>query len=1033
MIKRTLTAILSGVLIAHLTFANALDREDHDSTEKVLRIGVLAFRGAVVAKEMWLPTAAYLSNAIPEARFRIITLTNDNIRQAVREGEVDFIFTNSASYAELEANFGISRIATLKNRRPGGIYTRFGALIITRADRDDINSLIDIKGKTFMAVHKNAFGGWWMAWREFKNQEIDPYNDFARLDFVGFPQDKIITAVSTGKADAGTVRTDVLERMAASGKIDIAKFKVLNAKQSTGFPFAHSTMLYPEWPFSIVKHTSPELAQKVAVALLNMGPDSLPALAGKSGGWTVPLDYQPVHDLMKDLHVGPYKFLGEVTFLKVMQQYWQWIALTAILLIFLIGLSLYMTRLNRKLKISEQESLQQENRLRALYDVASIPGLSFDEQITEVLKVGCDLLGTEIGRVCEIDVENQKNIIRNVVAPASYNIKSGMKLPLEKTFCNVTFNEKKGVIVNHAGKSEWRNSPCYKFSKLETYIAAVIIVNGEKHGTINYSSLKPREIPFKETDMDLVKLMGRRVSVILERRMAQEEIINAKLIAEDASNAKSSFLANMSHEIRTPLTAIIGFGESLLDSQQNMEQRIGSIKTIIRSGKHLLQVINDILDLSKVEARKLDVEEIDFLLFPILAEIDSLVRKQAKDSGLEFTIQYNFPLPKMIKSEPLRLKQILINLLNNAIKFTEAGSVTLIVDCDREKEKLHFKVVDTGIGLSISQIEKIFNPFSQADISTSRRFGGTGLGLSLSKQLVERLGGSLTVESQEGRGSIFQFSMDVGDLSGRDFVTSMEEVLVDTSPKLSSPSLQKMSGSILLAEDNTDNQVLISMYLESMGADVTIVSNGQAAVEAARNKIYDLILMDMQMPIMDGLEAVSLLRSQDYDYPIAALTANAMKEDKERCLQMGCNDFITKPVNRGDLCEVVGKYLLKSEISDATESAKIVPLISIMLESEPDFMSILGGFVKNLGVSINELRQADQDKRWDDLKFIVHQIKGLGGGYGYPMMTDLAAKIEFQIVSKNYHEVSVLLDELYMLYERINVGIEGEGTSARQA
>jgi CheY-like chemotaxis protein len=482
--------------------------------------------------------------------------------------------------------------------------------------------------------------------------------------------------------------------------------------------------------------------------------------------------------------------------------------------------------------------------------------------------------------------------------------------------------------------------------------------------------------------MDLVKLMGRRVSVILERRMAQEEIINAKLIAEDASNAKSSFLANMSHEIRTPLTAIIGFGESLLDSQQNMEQRIGSIKTIIRSGKHLLQVINDILDLSKVEARKLDVEEIDFLLFPILAEIDSLVRKQAKDSGLEFTIQYNFPLPKMIKSEPLRLKQILINLLNNAIKFTEAGSVTLIVDCDREKEKLHFKVVDTGIGLSISQIEKIFNPFSQADISTSRRFGGTGLGLSLSKQLVERLGGSLTVESQEGRGSTFQFSMDVGDLSGRDFVTSMEEVLVDTSPKLSSPSLQKMSGSILLAEDNTDNQVLISMYLESMGADVTIVSNGQAAVEAARNKIYDLILMDMQMPIMDGLEAVSLLRSQDYDYPIAALTANAMKEDKERCLQMGCNDFITKPVNRGDLCEVVGKYLLKSEISDATESAKIVPLISIMLESDPDFMSILGGFVKNLGVSINELRQADQDKRWDDLKFIVHQIKGLGGGYG---------------------------------------------------
>ena len=1033
MIKRTLTAILSGVLIVNLAFASAPDRADNDSAENVLRIGVLAFRGADVAKEMWSPTAEYLSQVIPEASFRIVALTNDNIRQAVREGEVDFVFTNSASYAELEANYGISRIATLKNRRPGGIYTRFGALIITRADRDDINSLIDIKGKTFMAVHKNAFGGWWMAWREFKNQKIDPYTDFARLDFVGFPQDKIITAVSMGKVDAGTVRTDVLERMAASGKIDITKFKVLNAKQSVGFPFAHSTMLYPEWPFSIVKHTSPELAQKVAVALLNMGPDSLPALAAKSGGWTVPLDYQPVHDLMKDLHVGPYKFLGKVTFLEVLQLYWQWIVLTVILLVFLIGLSFYMIRLNRKLKISEQESLQQGHRLRALYDVASIPGLSFDDQIIEVLKVGCDLLGTEIGRVCEIDVENQKNIIRNVVAPDNYNIKSGMKLPLEKTFCNVTFNEERGVIVNHAGKSEWRNSPCYKFSGLETYIAAVIIVNGEKHGTINYSSRKPREIPFKETDMDLVKLMGRRVSVILERRMAQEEIINAKLIAEDASNAKSSFLANMSHEIRTPLTAIIGFGESLLESQHNMEQRVSSIKTIIRSGKHLLQVINDILDLSKVEARKLDVEEIDFSLFPVIAEIDSLVRMQAKDSGLEFNIQYNFPLPTMVKSEPLRLKQILINLLNNAIKFTETGSVTLIVECDRENEKLHFKVVDTGIGLSISQIEKIFNPFAQADTSTSRRFGGTGLGLSLSKQLVERLGGSLTVESKEGKGSSFQFSMDAGDLSGIDFVTSLEEVLVDTSPKRSRSSSEKMSGSILLAEDNTDNQVLISMYLKSMGVDVTVVSNGQAAVDAVRNKPYDLILMDMQMPIMDGMEAVSLLRSQGYDCPIAALTANAMKEDKERCLQMGCNDFITKPINRGDLFDIVGKYLLQGKNTDMEKSAKMVPLKSIMLETDPDFITILEEFVKNLGVSINEVRQAHQDKRWDDLKFIVHQIKGLGGGYGYPMMTDLAAKIEFQVVSENYHEVSVLLDELCVVYERINAGVQGEGESVRHA
>lgn len=1004
-----------------------------DKTGHVARIGVLAFRGVDLAYTMWSPTAKYLSEAIPETSFSIVPLTLDNIRQAVKSHDVDFILTNSASYAELEANYGITRIATLRNRRQGGLYTRFGAIILSRADRDDIDSLSDLKNKSFMAVHKNAFGGWWMAWREFKLEGIDPYDDLDKIEFAGFPHDKIILAVRNGSVDAGTVRTDVLERMARSGEIKIDEFKILNSKQTPGFPFAHSTMLYPEWPFSIVKETSSELAQKVAIALLNMKIESTPALAANSGGWTVPLDYQPVHDLMKELRVGPYVSLGMVNITKVLKQYWQWILLTGVLLIFLAGLTTHMVRLNRKLKLSEKESIAQQKRLRALYDVDSITGLSYDEQITEVLKVGCVLLGTEIGRVCEIDVKGQRNIVRNVITPEDLDIRAGAVIPLEKTFCNVTFAENKDVSINHAGRSDWKDKVCYQFSHLESYIATTITVNGEKYGTINYSSRQPRQVKFKETDMDLVKLMGRRVSVILERKLAQEEIIKSKIIAEEANSAKSAFLANMSHEIRTPLTSIIGFGESLLDSRQDMEQRIGSIKTIVRNGKHLLQLINDILDLSKVEAQKIELEKLNFSFFQIINELDSLIRMQSKEQGLDFNINYHFPLPATVYSEPLRLKQVLLNLCSNAIKFTEQGSVTLSLKCDSENEKMKFSVIDTGIGLTSSHIKKVFKPFTQADSSTTRRFGGTGLGLSLSKQLVEILGGSLAVESSIGVGSKFYFEIDTGDLSNSTFVNSKEEILVGLSTSHSALTVNCVAGDILLAEDNHDNQVLISMYLEAMGTKVTIVSNGQAAVDAIKGKNYDLILMDMQMPIMDGMEAVSEIRSMGYKRPIVALTANAMKEDKIRCLENGFDDFVTKPIDRKLLNQVVIKYLSNPNNIEATGEDTSDPIVSALLEDDPGIEQLVVGFVINLKATIQKAERSLEEKNWADLKSIIHQIKGLGGGYGYSMLTELAAKIEFQIISNNYHEVENLFKSLKGLYKRMWAGLPDGAHNASKA
>ncbi len=329
-----------------------------------VRIGVLAYRGHDRAMQMWRPTAQYLSRSIPGYVFKIIPLTNDDIGHFTQKGMVDFVLTNPASYAMLEANHGISRLATLLNRQNGGAYTVFGAVIFSRADRDDIRVLEDLKGKSFMAVHRNAFGGWWMAWRELRRWGIEPDKDFVELGFVKFPQDQIVVAVRDGQVDAGTVRTSVLERMAEEGAIDIGDFRVLNRRTSHSFPYRHSTDLYPEWPFAAVRHVSYALAHDVALALLNVAPDSPMAQAAMIKGWTAPLDYQPVHELMQELKVGPYVRLGKVTPGAAFAEYWQWLVLAAAVLAALMFVSAYSMGMTRRLIASNRE-LENEITVRS--------------------------------------------------------------------------------------------------------------------------------------------------------------------------------------------------------------------------------------------------------------------------------------------------------------------------------------------------------------------------------------------------------------------------------------------------------------------------------------------------------------------------------------------------------------------------------------------------------------------------------------------------------------------------------------------
>jgi diguanylate cyclase (GGDEF)-like protein len=341
-----------------------------------VRIGVLAFRGHDVALKRWEPTAKYLSSELSRYQFQIIPLTNDDINSFVNNGQIDFVLTNPASYVGLEMQYGVRRLATLLSNANGGRYTRFGAVVITRSD-NNIYNFQDLRGKSFMAVHQNAFGGWWMAQRELLRNGTDPVKDLKSIRFVGFPQDQIVYAVRDGKIDAGTVRSGVLEDMAANGHIRLEDFRVINSQKSLYFHNHHSTELYPEWPLAAVRHVPIDLAQDVSLTLLRMPETSSPNIHAQIKGWTAPLDYQPVHALMQELQVGPYEHMGKVSLATIVTSYTGWIIALMVLIVVLMSSSFFVIGLNRRLIYANKQLEREvgvhtelENRLRhqALHD-----------------------------------------------------------------------------------------------------------------------------------------------------------------------------------------------------------------------------------------------------------------------------------------------------------------------------------------------------------------------------------------------------------------------------------------------------------------------------------------------------------------------------------------------------------------------------------------------------------------------------------------------------------------------------------------
>jgi signal transduction histidine kinase/CheY-like chemotaxis protein len=398
-----------------------------------------------------------------------------------------------------------------------------------------------------------------------------------------------------------------------------------------------------------------------------------------------------------------------------------------------------------------------------------------------------------------------------------------------------------------------------------------------------------------------------------EIERSREQLRHAKLASDQANQVKSDFLASMSHEIRTPMTAILGYADLLNDEEtgRSPQARSEIIKTIQRNGEHLLELINDILDISKIEAGRMTVEHIELRPVELLEEVASLMRVRASAKRIDLNLNIAWPIPSSIKSDPVRLKQIIVNLLSNAIKFTDHGSVTISAQfLQKPRPSMRIDVTDTGIGMDAAQLARLFQAFSQAEQSTTRKYGGTGLGLNISKKLAILLGGDVTVSSESGKGSTFSLTIATGPLINVPMQT--EPGLAPTavaSQKSFDTTLPLKGLRVLLAEDGPDNQRLITFHLTRAGAQVDVAPNGLIAVERAQaskqsNKPYAVILMDMEMPVMNGFTAAKSLRDSRYDRPIIALTAHAMAGDRERCMAAGCDDYLTKPINKVRLIEV---------------------------------------------------------------------------------------------------------------------------------
>jgi PAS domain S-box-containing protein len=513
------------------------------------------------------------------------------------------------------------------------------------------------------------------------------------------------------------------------------------------------------------------------------------------------------------------------------------------------------------------------------------------------------------------------------------------------------------------------------------------------------------------------------------------ELGRAKEKAEAANQAKSDFLANMSHDIRTPMNAILGFTELLKRGYgRNEIDAKKYLGTIHASGKHLLEIINDILDLSKIEAGHLEVEKLQCSPHAIVCEVVTVLGVRAREKSIALDFRAEGRIPEAIVSDPTYLRRIVTNLVGNAIKFTERGGVTVVlrVAPGASVPQIAIDVTDSGIGIPAHRLESMFDPFVQADSSVTRRFGGTGLGLTISRRFARALGGDIVVTSEDGKGSTFSVTVETGPLEGVRMLQDDELSVVDAAEDGSQEARWKFPPKrVLVVDDGAENRELLRLVLSEAGLVIIEAENGKVGVDKARSEPFDIVLMDMQMPVMDGYTATRTMRDDGMKIPIFALTANAMKGAEQQVMDAGCSGMLVKPVNIDQLLETLAALLGGTRIEGRGEAAAVpAPEIQVLARpAAPALRSRLAGsvrlrpvirkFAARLGEQMLAIEQAHGAQNLQELAALAHWLKGAAGTVGYDEFTEPAARLEQAAKGQLLAELDSAMAEVRELAARV--------------